>query len=145
MMTSDDKSHFAFPDRMMMMMMRLTLLVCLISSTLAFLQTHHHNTFFAVESWRTASALRYGGSNSDKNDDDDDTNESFSLDPSETALVMIEYQNEFTTPGGKLHDAVKACMDHTNMLRNSVAMTQAARQAACTIVHCPIAFEPVRI
>jgi hypothetical protein len=29
------------------------------------------------------------------------------LDPKETALVLIEYQNEFTTPGGALHDAVK--------------------------------------
>lgn len=38
----------------------------------------------------------------------------FSLDPSSTAFVFIEYQNEFTTPGGKLHDAVKDCMEKTN-------------------------------
>lgn len=38
----------------------------------------------------------------------------FSLDPETTAFVWIEYQNEFTTPGGKLHDAVKDCMEKTN-------------------------------
>lgn len=37
----------------------------------------------------------------------------FSLDPRETAFVFIEYQNEFTTEGGKLHDAVKDVMDST--------------------------------
>lgn len=37
----------------------------------------------------------------------------FSLDPKETAFVFIEYQNEFTTEGGKLHDAVKDVMDIT--------------------------------
>ena len=38
----------------------------------------------------------------------------FSLNPATTALVLIEYQNEFTTPGGKLHEAVKECMERTN-------------------------------
>ncbi len=33
------------------------------------------------------------------------------LDPARTALVLIEYQHEFTTPGGKLHDAVKPVME----------------------------------
>ena len=31
-----------------------------------------------------------------------------SLDPAKTAVVLIEYQNDFTSPGGTLHDAVKA-------------------------------------
>lgn len=68
--------------------------------------------------------------------------ESFSLDPSETACVFIEYQNEFVTPGGKLHDAVKDCMASTNMLDNSVKLATAAREAGCTIIHVPINFEP---
>ena len=38
----------------------------------------------------------------------------FTLDPKETALVFIEYQNEFTTEGGKLHEAVKDVMEKTN-------------------------------
>jgi ureidoacrylate peracid hydrolase len=36
------------------------------------------------------------------------------LDPKETAFVFIEYQNEFTTEGGKLHPAVKEVMEKTN-------------------------------
>ena len=38
----------------------------------------------------------------------------YTLDPKETAFVFIEYQNEFTTEGGKLHDAVKDVMEQTN-------------------------------
>ena len=66
----------------------------------------------------------------------------YQLDPSVTSFVFIEYQNEFTTPGGKLHDAVKDCMAANNMLANSNKVLQAARQAGCTIIHCPISFEP---
>lgn len=64
------------------------------------------------------------------------------LDPSETSFVMIEYQNEFCSPGGKLHDAVKDCMTQTNMLEISMQTIQAAREAGCTIIHCPIDFSP---
>lgn len=63
------------------------------------------------------------------------------LDPSETALVLIEYQNEFTSEGGKFYDAVKECMDATSMLDNSRKVMDIARDAGCTIIHCPISFE----
>jgi nicotinamidase-related amidase len=69
----------------------------------------------------------------------------FSLESSETALVLIEYQNEFTTEGGKLHDAVKECMDSTGMLGTSKTMMDAARAAGLTIIHVPINFEPVSV
>jgi len=64
-----------------------------------------------------------------------------SLAPEETALVLIEYQNEFTTEGGGLHDAVKECMDATGMLDKSKKIMDTARAAGCTIFHVPIAFE----
>jgi len=63
------------------------------------------------------------------------------LDPSETALVLIEYQNEFTSEGGGLHDAVKECMDATGTIANSKKVMDVARVAGCTIIHVPIAFE----
>jgi len=69
----------------------------------------------------------------------------FSLDPSETALVLIEYQNEFTTVGGKMHSAVQECMESTNMLANSAKLVNEARKAGCAIIHCPINFETVRL
>lgn len=62
------------------------------------------------------------------------------LDPKETALVLIEYQNEFTTEGGGLHDAVKEVMGKTNMLENSKTVMDKMRSAGCKIVHLPISF-----
>eukprot|EP00536_Pseudo-nitzschia_multiseries_P014244 jgi/Psemu1/214216/e_gw1.678.38.1 len=73
---------------------------------------------------------------------DETAAEEFRLDPQETAFVFIEYQNEFTTEGGLLHDAVKASMDKTNMLENSSSLLSAARQSGSTIIHAPISFEP---
>eukprot|EP00816_Leptocylindrus_hargravesii_P008026 CAMPEP_0196801764 /NCGR_PEP_ID=MMETSP1362-20130617/1542_1 /TAXON_ID=163516 /ORGANISM="Leptocylindrus danicus, Strain CCMP1856" /LENGTH=201 /DNA_ID=CAMNT_0042172875 /DNA_START=161 /DNA_END=766 /DNA_ORIENTATION=- len=61
--------------------------------------------------------------------------------PEETAIVLIEYQNEFTTEGGKLHDAVKPVMEATGMLQNSKTFMDAARAKGCKIVHCPIQFD----
>jgi nicotinamidase-related amidase len=65
------------------------------------------------------------------------------LNPDDTAVVLIEYQNEFTTTGGALHDAVKDCMAATNTLGNSKALLEAAREVGCTIVHVPIVFDEV--
>mmetsp|Transcript_10667 Transcript_10667/g.27140 ORF Transcript_10667/g.27140 Transcript_10667/m.27140 type:complete len:239 (-) Transcript_10667:120-836(-) len=62
------------------------------------------------------------------------------LDPTTTAVVLIEFQNEFTADGGKLHDAVKETMDATEMLTKAAKVAAAARKAGCTIVHAPIAF-----
>ena len=38
------------------------------------------------------------------------------MDPKKTALVLIEYQNDFTSEEGTLHQAVKPVMDCTNEL-----------------------------
>ncbi|EED92665.1 predicted protein [Thalassiosira pseudonana CCMP1335] len=63
------------------------------------------------------------------------------LDPSETALVLIEYQNEFAAPNGKLYSAVQACIEHTNMLHNSYNLMTSMRNAGCHIMHVPIIFD----
>jgi nicotinamidase-related amidase len=68
--------------------------------------------------------------------------ETLQLDPATTALVLIEYQNEFTSEGGVLHGAVSAVMDKTGMLRKTVALVDAARAAGVTIMHAPISFAP---
>jgi nicotinamidase-related amidase len=64
------------------------------------------------------------------------------VDPAKTALVLIEYQNDFTTDGGALHGAVKGVMDDSNMLANSRRMVDEARAAGATIIHAPITFAP---
>jgi nicotinamidase-related amidase len=65
-----------------------------------------------------------------------------SIDPNTTAVVLIEYQNDFTSEGGVLHDAVSDVMDKTDMLANSQRVAQAARAAGATVMHAPITFAP---
>ena len=62
------------------------------------------------------------------------------IDPKTTAVVLIEYQNDFTSDGGALHDAVSEVMDSTDMLDKTVAVVGAARAAGVTIMHAPITF-----
>jgi nicotinamidase-related amidase len=64
------------------------------------------------------------------------------FDPKRTAVVLIEYQNDFTSEGGVLHDAVRGVMESTGMLDNTRALVEAARSAGATIVHAPITFAP---
>jgi len=65
-----------------------------------------------------------------------------SIDPRTTAVVLIEYQNDFVSEGGALHGAVEAVMDKTDMLANTKRVVQAARAAGATIMHAPITFAP---
>jgi nicotinamidase-related amidase len=65
-----------------------------------------------------------------------------SFDPKRTAVVLIEYQNDFTSDGGVLHDAVQGVMESTGMLDNTRRLVEAARAAGATIVHAPITFAP---
>merc|ERR1711988_437288 len=60
------------------------------------------------------------------------------LDNSKTAILFIEYQNEFTTEGGKLYPAVKDVMESTGMLTKSAALATKARDAGVRIFHAPI-------
>jgi ureidoacrylate peracid hydrolase len=62
------------------------------------------------------------------------------MDPKTTAIVLIEYQNDFTTEGGTLHGAVKGVMESSNMLANTVDLVAKARKAGATIVFIPITF-----
>jgi len=62
------------------------------------------------------------------------------MDPKKTAVVLIEYQNDFTSDGGTLHQAVKGVMDSSNMLANTIETVAKARVLGATIVHAPITF-----
>src|SRR4051812_50135407 len=64
------------------------------------------------------------------------------VDPKRTAVVLIEYQNDFTSEGGALHGAVQEVMEKTGMLDNTRALVEAARAAGATIVHAPITVAP---
>ena len=62
------------------------------------------------------------------------------IDPDTTALVLIEYQNDFTSEGGALHGAVAEVMAATDMLDNTKRVVEAARDAGVTVMHAPITF-----
>jgi ureidoacrylate peracid hydrolase len=62
------------------------------------------------------------------------------MDAKTTALVLIEFQNDFTSPGGTLHEAVKPVMDSSKMLENTKETIAKVRAAGGMIVHAPIEF-----
>ena len=62
------------------------------------------------------------------------------LDPATTAVVLIEFQNDFTSDGGVLHGAVSEVMDKTNMMKNTREVIDAAHAAGVTVMHAPITF-----
>jgi len=66
----------------------------------------------------------------------------FSLSKEDTAVVFIEYQNEFTTEGGKLFEATKEVMEKTKMRENSTKLLEFCREKGILVCHAPISFEP---
>jgi len=64
------------------------------------------------------------------------------MNPATTALVLIEFQNDFATEGGTLHGAVATVMASTGMLDKAVTAAQATRAAGATVIHSPITFQP---
>jgi ureidoacrylate peracid hydrolase len=64
------------------------------------------------------------------------------IDPKTTALLLIEYQNDFTSEGGALHAGVKPVMESTNMLANTVHAASKARASGVTVMFAPISFAP---
>lgn len=63
-----------------------------------------------------------------------------SFDAETTAVVLIEYQNEFASEGGVLHPAVSGVMQETDMLANTCSVVSQAREKGVSIMHAPITF-----
>lgn len=62
------------------------------------------------------------------------------MNPDTTALLFIEYQNDFVTQSGVQHGAVAGVMEQTGMLANSQALLAQGRSLGATILHAPISF-----
>ena len=62
------------------------------------------------------------------------------MNPEKTAIVLIEYQNDFVKEGGALHAGVARVMGDTDMLANSLALVEQARRLGATIMLVPISF-----
>jgi nicotinamidase-related amidase len=63
------------------------------------------------------------------------------VNPQETAVMLIEFQNEFCSEGGKFHDAVKSEIQRQNTIANAQRLLQGAREAGCLIIHSPFVFD----
>jgi nicotinamidase-related amidase len=61
-------------------------------------------------------------------------------DAKSTAVLLIEFQNDFTSDGGALHGAVHEVMESTSMLENTKKLVDEARASGATIIHAPIMF-----
>ena len=59
----------------------------------------------------------------------------------ETAVVLIEFQNDFVSEGGALHDGVREVMDRVGTLANAKDLVEKARGRSM-IVFVPIIFSP---
>ena len=64
------------------------------------------------------------------------------MDAKTTALVLIEFQNDFTREGGTLHGAVAEVMGVTGTLDHGQQALAAAHAAGSTVIHSPISFQP---
>ena len=64
-----------------------------------------------------------------------------SFNPSKAALVMIEFQNEFTTEGGKLHESVRKVMEETDMLKKTGAVKDLCKSKGIKCIYAPISFD----
>jgi len=60
---------------------------------------------------------------------------------SQTAVVLIEFQNEFCSEAGRMHRAVRAELERNGTLRNAARLLAAAREKGCLVVHCPFVFD----
>ncbi len=58
-----------------------------------------------------------------------------------TAVVLIEFQNEFCKEGGKLYEAVKDEMARLDTISHAVKLAQKAREKGCLVIHCPFVYD----
>jgi nicotinamidase-related amidase len=58
----------------------------------------------------------------------------------ETAVILIEFQNDFCKEGGKLHGGVKGELARQETIPNAVKLSEAARKKGALVIHSPFVF-----
>lgn len=58
----------------------------------------------------------------------------------ETALVMIEFQNEFCKEGGKLNSGVSGEIARQGTIDNAIRLANGAREKGVKVIHAPFIF-----
>ena len=60
----------------------------------------------------------------------------------ETAVVLIEFQNDFCKEDGKLYPMLEEELARQNTLANAAKLLEAARGKGALVVHCPFVYDP---
>jgi len=60
---------------------------------------------------------------------------------SHTAVVLIEFQNEFCKAGGKLYELVKDEMARLDTISHAITLAEKAREKGCLVIHCPFVYD----
>ena len=58
----------------------------------------------------------------------------------ETAVILIEFQNDFCKEGGKLYDGVKDEISRQGTIPNAVKLAEGTREKGAMILHTPFVF-----
>ena len=59
----------------------------------------------------------------------------------ETAVIFIEFQNDFCHPNGLLYDTVKSELARLGTVANAQRLLTGARRAGCKIIHSPFTLD----
>lgn len=59
----------------------------------------------------------------------------------ETAVVLIEFQNDFCKENGALHELVKDELVRQDTVANAVQLAAQAREKGCLLVFCPFIYD----
>lgn len=55
-----------------------------------------------------------------------------------TAIILVQFQNDYTRRGGALYKSVKAVAEEQHVVWHTVDLVHRARQAGATIIHAPL-------
>lgn len=59
----------------------------------------------------------------------------------ETAIILIEFQNDFCKPGFPLYPGIETILKEYKVIENTVELVRKARERGVLIVGCPVIFE----
>lgn len=64
------------------------------------------------------------------------------LNPKETAVLFVDFQNEFAAENGNLYPILKDELKRKNVLENAVSLMRAARERGVLIIHTTAGYSP---
>lgn len=62
------------------------------------------------------------------------------MEPNKTAIVILDPQNDLTSPSGKLFPATQGVLEKFNVIKNINHLTEKFRDSGATVIYSPIVF-----